>query len=55
MVRNDLQQKLTECHTKINEHLAKVNEYTGWVQVLNGNPESRLQLHVDDYLFFFGD
>ncbi len=54
MVRNDLQQKLTECHQKIQEHLAKTQEYDGWVQVLNGNPEARFQLNSDDYLFFFG-
>ena len=54
MVRNDLQTKLTECHGKIQEHVAKVREYEGWVQVLEGNPESRMKLNADDYLYFFG-
>src|SRR5580692_4016514 len=31
MVRNDLQTKLTECHSKLQEHAAKVREYDGWV------------------------
>lgn len=54
MVRNDLQRKLTECFEKLKEHQAKTQEYDGWAQVLAANPESRLQLHHDDWLFFFG-
>jgi histidinol-phosphate/aromatic aminotransferase/cobyric acid decarboxylase-like protein len=54
MVRNDLQRKLTECFEKLKEHQAKIQEYDGWVQVLTANPESRLELHHDDWLFFFG-
>lgn len=54
MVRNDLQRKLTECHTKIQTHEAMVREYDGWLQVLNANPENRLSLHHDDWLYFFG-
>lgn len=50
-----LQRDLTECQDKIMEHHGKVSEYDGWVQVLTGNPEARLSLHHDDYLFFFGE
>lgn len=53
MVRNDLQQKLTECHMKLKEHDQKVSEYDGWVQVLTANPEAQLELHHDDWLYFF--
>lgn len=53
-VRQDLQQKLAECHTKIREHLSAVRSYDGWEQVLNANPEQRLKLKHGDWLFFFG-
>lgn len=54
VVRTDLQRKLTECHKKIEEHTKLAKDYDGWFQVLNGNPESRVKLHHDDWLFFFG-
>lgn len=54
MVRVDLQRKLTECHQKIERHRKAVNEYEGWVQVLRANPEQRLRLTQDDWLYFFG-
>src|ERR1700735_594671 len=54
MVRNDLQEKLSECHEKMTEHSGKVREYDGWIQVLNGNPEHRIDLNADDFLYFFG-
>lgn len=50
-----LQRDLTECQEKIMEHHRRANEYVGWVQVLKANPEARLDLHHDDYLFFFGE
>lgn len=50
-----LQRDLTECQEKIVEHHDKVRQYSGWVQVLNANPEARLELEHDDYLFFFGE
>lgn len=54
VVRADLQQKLTECHAKIQTHTIAAAEYDGWVQVLNDNPESRLSLTQADWLYFFG-
>ena len=54
MVRGDLQRKLTECHGKLKEHDAKAREYDGWHQVLTANPEARMKLHHDDWLYFFG-
>lgn len=53
-IKPELQQKLSECHSKIQSHLAAVREYDGWHQVLNANPESRLKLKHGDWLFFFG-
>ena|SRR6266853_105225 len=50
-----LQRDLSECQQKILEHSSRVREYSGWVQVLSANPESRLSLEHDDYLFFFGE
>ena len=54
MVRADLQQKLTECHTKIQTHTQAAAEYDGWLQVLRANPEKRLPLTQADWLYFFG-
>lgn len=52
-IRADLQSRLSECHTKIAEHLAAVAEYEGWVQVLRANSEAVLKLTHTDWLFFF--
>lgn len=49
-----LARDLSEAHTKIGEHDAKVREYEGWRQVLLANEEARLPLTAADYLFFFG-
>jgi hypothetical protein len=53
-IRPELQQKLTECHTKIQGHQAAAAAYDGWVQVLSANPEARLKLTQADWLYFFG-
>jgi hypothetical protein len=53
-VRQDLQKKLAECHSKIQSHQQAAAEYDGWVQVLSANPESRLKLTQADWLYFFG-
>lgn len=53
-VRADLQIKLQECHSKIQEHQQAAAEYDGWVQVLQANPECRLELTQADWLYFFG-
>lgn len=54
MVRNDLQLELDECLGKLGHHTGKLTEYDGWQQVLAANPESRLDLDIEDWLFFFG-
>jgi hypothetical protein len=54
MVDATLQRDLDECSEKVSDHRRKAGLYDGWMQVLRGNPESRLKLHHDDYLFFFG-
>jgi len=54
MVRNDLQKDLDECMEKLKAHTLKLNEYSGWQQVLSANPESRQSLDINDWLFFFG-
>jgi len=53
-VRQDLQQKLAECHSKIQSHQQAAAEYDGWAQVLNANAESRHKLTQADWLYFFG-
>ena len=54
MVRNDLKDKLDECMDKLAYHVGKRRDYDGWVQVLNGNPEDRLEADMEDWLFYFG-
>ena len=54
MVRNDLQKDLNECLEKLQFHTRSLNEYSGWQQVLFANPENRLALDINDWLFFFG-
>lgn len=49
-----LQRDLTECQTKIREHRSARTEYDSWVQVLEANPEARLKLTHNDWMFFFG-
>lgn len=53
-IRGDLQQKLGECHSKINSHTTAAAEYDGWIQVLRANPGDRLELTHADWLYFFG-
>lgn len=53
-INADLQRKLAECHSKIQSHTQAVAEYDGWVQVLEANPENRLDLTQADWLYFFG-
>lgn len=54
MIRNDLQKDLDECLEKLQAHTKCLNEYNGWQQVLIANPENRLSLDINDWLFFFG-
>lgn len=53
MVRNDLKDKLDECMEKLTYHVGKHRDYDGWVQVLAANPEDRLDVDLDDWLFYF--
>lgn len=54
-INDGLSKQLTEAHQKILEHDRLVREYDGWRQVLDANPESRLKLRHQDWLFFFGE
>lgn len=54
MVDTTLQRDLNECVSKIRTHSDAATEYDGWVQVLTANPESRLKLKHQDWMFFFG-
>ncbi len=54
-VDGGMQRDLTECQSKIMEHSNLVQQYDGWIQVLEANNEARLKLHHDDWLFFFGN
>lgn len=54
-VRPELKTKLQECFLKIKSHEASAKDYSAWIQVLDANPEIRLKLNHDDWLFFFGE
>ncbi len=54
MVRNDLQDDLEECLAKLRWHTEKRRDYDGWVQVLQANGEARLEVDMEDWLFYFG-
>jgi hypothetical protein len=54
MVDPTLQKDLNECVKKINSHTEMRNSYDAWRQVLAANPEVRLKLDHDDWMYFFG-
>lgn len=49
-----LQRDLTECVEKTKEHREKLKIYDAWCQTFEANPNARLKLHHDDWIFFFG-
>lgn len=53
-VRDDLRQQLDECLEKLKAHTAQQRMYDGWRQLLSANPESRVALDIDDWVYFFG-
>lgn len=53
-IRNDLVKDLGECVAKTSEHEAKIRDYGAWIQVLASQGQTSLELHQDDWLFFFG-
>lgn len=52
-VRDDLEDKLVECHGKIQEHQQATDEYVGWIQVLEDNQTTQYKLNYSDWLYFF--
>jgi hypothetical protein len=54
LVDPTLQKDLNECVSKMQHHSERARQYDGWEQVLRGNPEARVQLDHDDWMFFFG-
>ena len=53
LIRNDLKTDLSECLDKLSHHTQQVQQYDGWQQVLAANPEARVKLDIEDWLFFF--
>jgi hypothetical protein len=49
-----MQSDLNKCYAKIREHTELSKQYKAWQQVLEGNPEARVKLDHDDWMFFFG-
>lgn len=55
VIDESAQDKVSECHSKCQEHAGKVAEYDAWVQVLSACSSSGTQtLQFHDYLYFFG-
>lgn len=54
MVDTGLQRDLSECVSKIRQHRDATTQYDAWAQVLNANPEARLKLKHNDWMYFFG-
>jgi hypothetical protein len=54
VIDQTMQDNLNECFQKINEHKGLEKQYSAWVQVFEANPEAHLDLHQDDWIFFFG-
>lgn len=50
-----MQRDLSECQQKIMEHSLLLKTYQGWLELFKHNPNNRLELHADDWLFFFGE
>jgi hypothetical protein len=38
---------------KLRHHTEQLTQYEGWSQMLHANPEQRVGLDIDDWLFFF--
>jgi hypothetical protein len=53
-VREDLRQHLDECLEKLKAHTDWLAHYQGWHELLLANPEQRVALDIEDWLFFFG-
>ena len=55
VIRNDLKNALQECQEKLVHHTSKIQDYSGWHQMLMANPQTQQSLDVEDWLFFFSD
>lgn len=53
-IKNDLLTDLNECSQKVSEHQEKIKGYDAWMQVLASQGQATLELHQDDWLYFFG-
>ena len=61
VIKPEYKKQLSECHDKIKDHSdkikdhsAKATQYDAWIQLLAANPEKRVGMDIDDFLFFFG-
>ncbi len=55
VIRNDLKTALQECQEKLVHHTTKIQDYSGWHQMLVANPEAKQHLDIEDWLFFFAE
>lgn len=54
-VKQEYLEELNECNSKITQRRASVDQYTGWVKILETEGDSHrvLELEHDDWNFFF--
>jgi hypothetical protein len=54
MIDPTMQADLDECVQKIRVHTEFRKQYDAWAQLLSANPETRIKLDHDDWMFYFG-
>jgi len=54
-INEEMLKDLNECLDKVRSHRQYFDDYSGWLQLFNAQPEAELKLHHDDYLYFFDE
>lgn len=52
-IRDDLRHHLDETLDKLRYHTDLATQFDGWSKMLHANPEQRVGLDIEDWLFFF--
>lgn len=53
-VRPDLRQDLEECSSKLGYHTKELEQYGSWQQTMAANPDMKVSLDIEDWMYFFG-
>lgn len=52
-INQDLADKFNKCVGKVKEHKDLAEQYEGWIQALQAQPEKELEVTQQDFLYFF--